>query len=105
MIRQAQRRIARAAEFLINCPTAHQAGNPAIRKILQASRRLMSDRMEFEIVCPNDHSQTVTFSREEFEEALKSGALVFHCNKCDTDWPPSGEEIAKFRKQFSTNSS
>jgi len=49
----------------------------------------MSDRIDFEIVCPNDHDQTVTFSQEEFEEALKSGALVFHCNTCDTDWPPS----------------
>jgi len=33
--------------------------------------RLMSDRIEFEIVCPNDHDQTVTFSQEEFEKALK----------------------------------
>jgi hypothetical protein len=61
--------------------------------------------MEFEIVCPNDHNQTVIFSREEFEEALKSGALVFHCNTCDTDWSPSREEIDKLRKQFSNNSS
>ena len=65
----------------------------------------MSDRMEFEIVCPNDHNQTVTFSQEEFEEALKSGALVFHCNTCDTDWPPSREEIDELRKQSSKNSS
>jgi DNA polymerase III sliding clamp (beta) subunit (PCNA family) len=65
----------------------------------------MSDRMEFEIVCPNDHNQTVTFSRKEFEEALKSDALVFHCNTCDTNWSASSEEIAKFRKQFSANSS
>jgi hypothetical protein len=65
----------------------------------------MSDRMEFEIVCPNDHNQTVTFSQKEFEEGLKSGALVFHCNTCDTSWPPTSEEIAKFRKQFSTKSS
>jgi hypothetical protein len=65
----------------------------------------MSDRMKFEIDCPNDHNQTVTFSQEEFEAALKSGALVFHCNTCDTDWPPSSEEIAKLRKQFSKNSS
>jgi hypothetical protein len=64
----------------------------------------MSDRVDFEIVCPNDHGQTVTFSQEEFEEALKSGALVFHCNTCDTNWPPSAEEITKFRKQFSKNS-
>jgi hypothetical protein len=27
--------------------------------------------MEFEIVCPNDHSQTVTLTQEEFEEALE----------------------------------
>jgi len=58
----------------------------------------MSDRLEFDIVCPNDHNQTVKFSEEEFEAALKSGALVFHCNTCDTNWPPSKEEIAGFRK-------
>ncbi len=61
----------------------------------------MSDVIKFEIVCPNDHAQTVTFSQEQFEKALKSGALEFHCNTCDTDWHPSHEEIAKFRKQFS----
>ena len=65
----------------------------------------MSDRQDFEIVCPNNHNKTVTFSQEGFEERLKSGDLVFHCNTCDTDWPPSKEEIAKFRKQFSKNSS
>ena len=65
----------------------------------------MRDRMEFEIVCPNDHNQTVTFSQEEFEETLKSGTLVFHCNTCDTDWPPSREDITKFRKQFSKSES
>jgi hypothetical protein len=64
----------------------------------------MSDRIEFEIVCPNDHDQTVSFTEEEFEKALKSGALVFHCNTCDTDWPPSHDDIAKFRRQFSKNS-
>jgi DNA polymerase III sliding clamp (beta) subunit (PCNA family) len=32
----------------------------------------MSKRMDFEIVCPNDHDQTVTFSQDEFEKALKS---------------------------------
>jgi hypothetical protein len=61
--------------------------------------------MEFEIVCPNDHNQTVTFNQEEFEDALRTGALVFHCNTCDTDWPPSSEEIAKLRKKFPKNSS
>ena len=61
----------------------------------------MSKRLDFEIVCPNDHEQTVAFSREEFEASLKSGALVFHCNTCDTNWPPSHEEIARFRKELS----
>jgi hypothetical protein len=65
----------------------------------------MSDRMEFEIVCPNDHNQTVSFSHEEFEESLHEGSLVFHCNTCDTDWPATREEIANFRRQFSKHSS
>ena len=64
----------------------------------------MNDRLDFEIVCPNNHNQTVTFSQEEFEEVLKSDMLVFHCNTCDTDWPPTSEEIANFRKHFSKNS-
>jgi hypothetical protein len=64
----------------------------------------MSNRLEIDTDCPNNHNQTITFTQEEFEEALKSGTLVFHCNTCDTDWPPSSEEIAKFRKQFSKNS-
>jgi hypothetical protein len=61
----------------------------------------MSDRLEFEIVCPNNHDQTVSFSQKEFEAALKSDTLEFHCNTCDTTWPPSSEEIAKLRKHFS----
>ena len=65
----------------------------------------MSDRMDVEIVCPNDHDQTVTFSQEGFEEALKSGVLAFHCNTCDTDWPPSHEDIARIRKRLSKNAS
>jgi hypothetical protein len=60
----------------------------------------MSDRVKFEAVCPNNHNQTVEFSQEEFEKELKSDALVFHCNTCDTYWPPTSEEIAKLRKQF-----
>jgi len=60
----------------------------------------MSDRMEFETVCPHNHNQTVAFTQAEFEEALKSDTLMFHCNTCKTDWPPSREEIAKLRKHF-----
>ena len=33
----------------------------------------MNGRMDFEIVCPNDHEQTLTFSQVEFEAKLKSG--------------------------------
>lgn len=55
----------------------------------------MSDRTDFEIVCPNDHDQTVTFSREEFEAALKSDDLVFHCNTCDANCPPSSADITR----------
>ena len=65
----------------------------------------MNARLEFDIVCPNNHNKAVTFSQEEFEETLKSGALVFHCNTCDTNWSPSKEEIDKFRKQFAKISS
>lgn len=64
----------------------------------------MSERMNFEIVCPNDHQQTVTFSRDEFEAELKSGSLVFHCNTCNTNWPPAHESIAKIRKELAKSS-
>jgi hypothetical protein len=56
--------------------------------------------MSIETDCPNNHNQTVTFSQEEFEAALKSDTLVFHCNTCGANWPPSREDIAKLRRQF-----
>jgi hypothetical protein len=65
---------------------------------------LFSDRVEFETVCPNNHNQTVSFTKEEFETALKSDSLVLHCNTCDIDWPPSSREIAKARKHFDLHS-
>jgi len=64
----------------------------------------MSDRIDFEIVCPNDHEQTVTFNSKEFEAKLKSDALVFHCNTCGANWPPSHEDIVKIRKELSKTS-
>jgi hypothetical protein len=57
-------------------------------------------RIKFEIDCPNNHNQTVSFTAEEFEAALKSDSLVFHCNTCGANWPPSSEDIAKLRKRF-----
>lgn len=60
----------------------------------------MSDRLDFDIVCPNNHNQAVSFTREEFEDKLKADALVFHCNTCDTNWTATAEEIAKMRKAF-----
>jgi hypothetical protein len=80
-------------------------GDATDRRELPAAGGFMSDRVEFDIACPNNHNQTVRFSREEFEAALKSDALLFHCNTCDTDWTPSSEEIVELRKQFSQNSS
>lgn len=60
----------------------------------------MSDKARLDTVCPNNHDLTVSFTREEFESALKSDALIFHCNTCDANWPPSSEEIGRVRKQF-----
>jgi DNA-directed RNA polymerase subunit M/transcription elongation factor TFIIS len=65
----------------------------------------MNDRLKFDTGCPNNHNQTVSFSQMEFEAALQSDTLVFHCNTCDTDWPPSSEEIAKLREHFKRSSS
>ncbi|MBV9506264.1 MAG: hypothetical protein JO323_14785 [Acidobacteriia bacterium] len=61
----------------------------------------MSDHAELDTVCPNNHNLTLNFSHDEFEAALKSGELVLHCNTCEANWPPSREDIAKVRKQFS----
>jgi len=66
---------------------------------------LVNERLEFDVVCPNNHNKAVTFTQEEFEDTLKSGALVFRCNTCDTNWSPTKEEIAKFRKQFANTES
>jgi len=63
------------------------------------------NRMDFEIVCPNNHNQTVTFNQEEFEDTLKSGGVLFHCNTCDTNWTPSNDQIATIRKRLSQNAS
>ena len=60
----------------------------------------MSERLDFDLVCPNNHNQTVSFSPEEFEDKLKADQMVFHCNTCDTNWTPAAEEIGKMRKEF-----
>lgn len=60
----------------------------------------MTDRLKFDVVCPNNHNQTVTYSKDEFEQTVKSGGLVFHCNTCDTNWSPSKKEMDQFRKEF-----
>jgi hypothetical protein len=80
-------------------------GNATIDELSHVAGGTMNDRLEFETGCPNNHNQTVSFSQKEFEAALQSDTLVFHCNTCDTDWPPSSEEVAKLRKHFSKNSS
>ena len=60
----------------------------------------MSQAIKFEITCPNNHDQTVAFTREEFEASLSAGPLQFHCDTCDTDFQPSGKDIEKFRRGF-----
>jgi hypothetical protein len=60
----------------------------------------MSNRLKFDLVCPNGHNVAVEFSHEEFEAALQSETLQFHCNTCDTDWTPTAEEMATFRKEL-----
>lgn len=55
--------------------------------------------MNFEIVCPNNHNQTVTFTQGEFDAAVKSG-LEFHCNTCDTNWTPTLDQISEIHKEF-----
>jgi len=74
-------------------------------KVLQnpksiGAQRAHTDCMDFEIVCPNNHDQTISFTEHEFEDTLKAGAMVFHCNTCDTNWTPTKEGLATFRKQF-----
>lgn len=60
----------------------------------------MAKTVKLETVCPNNHNLTVGLTQEEFEAAIKSDTLVFHCNTCETNWPPSSEEIAKLRRAF-----
>jgi hypothetical protein len=60
----------------------------------------MRDRAQPNTQCPNNHNLTLSFSREDFEGALKSGTLVLHCNPCEANWPPSSEDITRLRKQF-----
>ena len=60
----------------------------------------MSDHAKLDTVCPNNHNLTAHFRHDEFEAALKAGELVFHCNTCEANWPPTKEEIGKIREQF-----
>lgn len=60
----------------------------------------MSGRARLDTVCPNNHNLTLTFTKEEFESALKSDTLILHCNTCEANWPPTRDEIANVRKQF-----
>lgn len=34
----------------------------------------MSDRIDSEVVCPNDHELTITFSKEKFEACAENRA-------------------------------
>ena len=67
---------------------------------MQGENRSMADSVDLETTCPNNHNQTITLTRDEFELKLKADSLVFHCNTCDTNWTPTSAEIAKLRSAF-----
>ncbi len=60
----------------------------------------MAETVDLETTCPNNHNQTISLTREEFQTRLKADSLVFHCNTCDTNWNPTTKEIAKLRSAF-----
>jgi hypothetical protein len=60
----------------------------------------MNSHAQLDAVCPNNHNLTVSFTRDEFESAQKTGGLLLHCNTCEANWPPSKEDIAKIREQL-----
>jgi len=57
------------------------------------------DHADFDVICPNNHNQAVSLTREEFERVVKAGAQ-FHCNTCDTNWTLSGKQIEDIRERF-----
>jgi hypothetical protein len=67
---------------------------------MRAEWRNMAETADLETTCPNNHNQTISLTREEFEIKLKADSLVFHCNTCDTNWSPTTEEIGKLRSAF-----
>ena len=67
---------------------------------MRAEKRSMAETVDLETTCPNNHNQTITLTREEFEDKLKADSLVFHCNTCDTNWTPTKQEIGKLRSAF-----
>jgi hypothetical protein len=77
----------------VDCPRYHQELGTLVEEKREA---------QCAIACPNNHNQAVKFTHET---VLKSGTLVFHCNTCDTNWSPSAEVIATFRKQFAKSAS
>lgn len=70
------------------------------RSATRAVRYGMSERIDVDVICPNGHNVGVDFTQEEFEEKLKSGALEFHCNTCDSNWTPTQAEIEGIRRGF-----
>jgi hypothetical protein len=60
----------------------------------------MTEHLNFDTVCPNNHNLSVTFTQKDFEASLRSDTLVFHCNTCEANWPPTKDEIATIRKAF-----
>ena len=72
----------------------------AICTKMRAETSTMAETVDLETTCPNNHNQTISLSRDEFENKLTADSLVFHCNTCDTNWTPTKEEIRKLRSAF-----
>jgi len=56
--------------------------------------------VDFEVSCPNNHGQTISFTQKSFEAALQAGEPIFHCNTCEADWNPSKKQIAEIREKL-----
>ena len=43
----------------------------------------------FHVRCPNGHHAMQRYRREDWQAGLSNGRLVFRCETCQSQWPPS----------------
>jgi hypothetical protein len=61
---------------------------------------LTLNTVKIDVVCPNNHKQTVRFTEKEFEAEMDSDTLLFHRNTCDINWTPPHHLVEDIRRQF-----